>query len=247
MRALLLLALIAAGCNGSASTTAPAAPGPATSAPGATVPPSAAASPSARDPLAPVPAIRVVAGRPDTLLVADLVGPGATVAVPSAQEPARARLLAGGWLSVAAETPGLHLAPITVNGARLVLAVQAAHAVPAPPLGRLEIRVIGTEPTDPSQLRLEVREVDGDGREALPLELDDEESIVALDGNRLLDDNAVYFDPGSGELALDLDALDGGRRRLRLAVRDGARFSRWVEIDVQDRRLATPSETGTRD
>ena len=211
-------------------------------------PPSGAASPSARDPLtAPLPVVGVVVGRPDTLVVRDLVGAGVAVAVPPSDGPAQARLLGDGRLVVAATEAGLYVVPITVDGARLALAVEAARAAGAAPGGpRLVVRVVGTEPGDPSQLRLEVREVDDRGREALPVGLDDDDGVVALDGNRLLDDNAVYFDPDVGELALDLDALDGGSRLLRLAVRDGERWSRWLDVPVQDRRLRAEPGDGSR-
>ena len=312
-----LLALIAAGCSA-----------PATLSP---TPPTAAASPAPRDPLASAvpdgvaavaPVLRVVVGRPDTVLVADLLGTDAPVAVPEGDGAVEARPVDGGRLVIAATAPGLHVVPITVDGATLALAVEAAVepevtfrfqpdrdaadvpevfviggfndwsrtatplapqpdgslaatvaiapgryeykltvdgvetldpasrdsvanpfgaynnvlVVPPAVAGGLVVRVVGTEPGDPTQLRLAVRSVGADGRESLPAELDDETSVVALDGNRLLDDNGVYFDPDSGELMLDLDALGGGLRRLRLAVRDGARVSRWVEVPVWNHR-----------
>ncbi len=301
-----LLALLAAGCSGPAPSPAP---------------PTVAAPPAPRDPLAAVaPVLRVVVGRPDTVLVADLLGTDAPVEVPTADGAAQARLIRGGRLVVMAAEPGLYTIPITVDGTPLVLPAEAtveptvtfrfepdrapapqvfviggfndwsrtatplvpqpggslAATVPVSP-GRYEYkltvdgaetldpasrdsvanpfgafnnvlvvppaveggliaRVVGTEPGDETQLRLAVRVVDAGGRESLPAALDDETSVVALDGNRLLDDNAVYFDPDSGELMIDLDALDGGLRRLRLAVRDGARVSRWVEVPVWDHR-----------
>ena len=235
----LLLALAAVGCNGPALTTGPATPPPAAPA----LP--SAASPPARDPLAaPVPVVGVVVGRPDTLLVADLLGEGVAVAVPPSDGPAWALLLGADRLVIEAAEAGLHVISITVDGARVALAVEAARTA-APVEPRLAVRVVGTEPDDPSQLRLEVREVDARGRESLPVGLDDDDGVVALDGNRPLDDNAVYFDPDVGELALDLDALGPGRRRLRLAVRDGARVSRWVEVWVEDGRLSE-TDTGSR-
>ena len=109
--------------------------------------------------------------------------------------------------------------------------------VVAPPVeGGLVVRVAGAEPGDPSQLIFTVRSVGADGRESPPAEVDDDDGAVVLDGNRVLDDNAVYFDPDGGELTVDLDAVEPGLRRLRVAVRDGARVSRWVEVPLWDRR-----------
>ncbi len=105
--------------------------------------------------------------------------------------------------------------------------------------GGLRARVVGTVPDDPSLLVLNVRSVAADGTESLPAEVDDDDGAVVLDGNRVLDDNAVYFDPDAGRITIDLDALQPGARRLRIAVRDGARVSPWVEVPVQDRRAAS--------
>ena len=106
--------------------------------------------------------------------------------------------------------------------------------------GALNLRLVGPDAEDPSLLRFSLRAVDADGRESTPEDLDDATAIVALDGNRLLDENAVYLDPPTGRLAIDLDELAPGLRRLRVAARgtepgDGRR-SGWVEVPVWNRR-----------
>ena len=121
----------------------------------------------------------------------------------------------------------------------LALLAGCAGAPAGPPAdAALAVRVVGTAPGDASQLNLAVRWVAPDGAEALPVELDDDDGAVALDGDRPLDENAVYFDPDSGELAIDLDALGPGDRTLRVQVRHEARSSPWLEVAVRDRRLA---------
>ena len=286
------------------------------------------ASPAPAGPVAddrpPAPVVRLVAGRPDTVVVADLFAGAQSVSVPSPDGPVRARSLGDGRLVLEAEAMGLALVPLVVDGEAVALAVEAAvqpevtfrfvpdlttadaplpevfviggfndwsrSATPlvrqpdgalaatvpitpgryeykltvdgaevldpasadsvanpfgaynnvlvvAPPVeGGLVVRVVGEAPGDPSQLRLAVRSVSAQGAESLPAELDDDEDVVALDGNRVLDDNAVYFDPDSGELAIDLDAMQPGLRRLRVAARGGGRVSPWVEIPVAGHR-----------
>ena len=104
--------------------------------------------------------------------------------------------------------------------------------------GGLRARVVAAASDDPSLLVLDVRSVAADGAESLPAEVDDDDGAVVLDGNRVVDDNAVYFDPDAGRISIDLDALQPGARRLRIAVRDGARVSPWVEVPVVDRRAS---------
>ena len=219
---------LAAGCA-AAGCTGPAALPPA--------PPAASLrQPALADSAAP-PGVRVVVGRPETVAVdADFARRLASAGARS-DGPVRVEAVGPGRLAVVAEEPGLHLVAITDTGGRVL----AVHAVPAAGAAgpELVLRVLGTAPGDPSQLRLAVREVDARGRESPPTGLDDDEGVVALDGDRLLDDNAVYFDPDVGELAVDLDALGGGRRTLWLAARDGARVSRWAAVPVQDGRLVT--------
>ena len=148
--------------------------------------------------------------------------------------------------------PGRYEYKLTVDGAE-VLDPTARDSVPNPfgaynniltvrPVteGALALRLVGRDPEDPSLLRFSVRAVDAAGAEAMPLGVDDETAIVALDGNRPLDDNAIYFDPPVGTLSMDLDELAPGLRRLRLAARgtepgDG-RVSRWVEVPVWNNR-----------
>ncbi len=128
-----------------------------------------------------------------------------------------------------------------------------APATDAPPGATdrdLVVRVVGASPEDASQLRLAVRWVAGSGLEALPADLDDDTGVVAFDGDLPLDDNAVYFDPDSGELAIDLDAVAPGPRVLRVQARHDAAVSPWLEIPVSDRRLdldgtATDAAPGT--
>ena len=100
----------------------------------------------------------------------------------------------------------------------------------------LVVRVVGPLPGDPSQLAFAVRWVAGDGTEALPADLDDDDGVVALDGDRRLDDNAVYFDPDVGELLIDLDALGPGERVLRVTATDGAVTSPTLDVAVSNRR-----------
>ena len=148
--------------------------------------------------------------------------------------------------------PGRYEYKLTVDGAE-VLDPTARDSVPNPfgaynnvltvrPVteGALALRLVGRDPEDPSLLRFSVRAADAAGAEAMPLGVDDETAIVALDGNRPLDDNAIYFDPPVGTLSIDLDELAPGLRRLRLAARgtergDG-RVSRWVEVPVWNNR-----------
>ena len=324
MRRLALVSAVAlAGCSGPISSVSP---------PPSVPPATQAHAPQAHDPLAAVvPVLRVVAGRPDTLVALDLLGTDAPVAAPADGGPVRLRVLDRERLVVEAApgAAGLHTVPITVGAAPAVLAVEVAvepevtfrftpdltaadPAVPEvfviggfndwsrsatplrpqpdgtlattvavapgryeykltvdgaevldpasrdsvanpfgaynnvlvvrPPVeGGLVVRVVGTAPDDPTQLRLAVRAVDAEGRESLPAGLDDDGGVVALDGNRLLDDNAVYFDPDVGELVVDLDALGPGLGRLRLAARDGARVSPWVEVPVWNGRALAES------
>ena len=157
----------------------------------------------------------------------------------------------GALAATVAVTPGRYEYKLTVDGAEVL--DPASRDSVANPFGAynnvlvvppavetgLVLRVVGTDPDDPSQLRLTLRSVRADGTESLPTELDDDDGVVALDGNRVLDDNALYIDPDAGELLVDLDAMRPGPRRLRLAARDGARVSPWVEIPVVDRRAAS--------
>lgn len=120
--------------------------------------------------------------------------------------------------------------------ALLFLAGCTASGPPAQGERDLTVRVVGAETDDPSQLLLAVRWVTAAGVETLPADLDDEAGVVALDGDQPLDDNAVYFDPDSGELMIDLDARPLGERVLRVQARDGDRASPFLDIAIQDRR-----------
>ena len=102
--------------------------------------------------------------------------------------------------------------------------------------GRLHLRLVGPEPSDPSVLRLAVHHVDAE--EAPLVDIDEEEGVVALVGNRLLDDNAI--DADYDDVGLDLDAAGDGAQRLRVAVRtDDGLVSNWVEVPLRDGRPVT--------
>lgn len=120
--------------------------------------------------------------------------------------------------------------------ALLVLSGCAAPEAPSSSDRDLIVRSVSISPDDASQLLLAVRWVAADGTESLPADLDDEAGVVALDGDRPLDENAVYFDPDSGELTIDLDGMQTGDRTLRVRALDGAVTSPWLEIPVQGRR-----------
>lgn len=230
------LAVVLAGCTGAA----PPAPSEAVAETGV--------QPERRDPLQTVvPVVRLAAGRADTLLARDLLGTDAPVLIPPAPTRAvRGEVLRGGRLRLSA-TPsarGLYTLPIRVDGAPLALAVEVV-GDPGLPRGSgraLRLRVLGTSQADSSWLLLTLMSVAADGTESPPDELDDEEAIIALDGNRPLDPAAVFLDPASGRLEVDLDDLAPGLRRLRLAARGtepgDARISEWVELPVRDHRLA---------
>ena len=159
--------------------------------------------------------------------------------------------------------PGRYEYKLTVDGAE-VLDPLARDSVPNPfgaynnvlvvrpsAEGALRLRVLGTADGDPDRLQLQLASVAADGTEAAPEEIDDEAGIVALDGNRLLDPAAVFLDPASGRLDVDLDELAPGLRRLRLAARGtepgDARVSNWVEVPVWNHRpaAATPDAPWT--
>ena len=151
--------------------------------------------------------------------------------------------------------PGRYEYKLTVDGAE-VLDPLARDSVPNPfgaynnvlvvrpsTEGALRLRVEGVSPTDSTRLLMTLASVDADGTESAPAEVDDEEGIVALDGNRPLDPAAVFLDPASGRLEVDLDELQPGLRRLRIAARGtepgDARVSGWVELPVWNRRPAS--------
>ena len=310
-RLALALVLCLAGCGG-AVVSPPAAPTP------APIPP-VAAPPVALDARPPAPVVRLVVGRPDTVVVADLFAGADRARLAGDPDGVRAERI-GERLVVRAEAAGLAVLPLEIDGEPVALAVQAealprvtfryqpepgpapavfviggfndwsrsatplrpapdgalAATVPVapgryeykltvdgaevldpasrdsvanpfgaynnvlvvPPAvdGGLRARVVAAASDDPSLLVLDVRSVAADGAESLPAEVDDDDGAVVLDGNRVLDDNAVYFDPDAGRISIDLDALQPGARRLRIAVRDGARVSPWVEVPVIDRR-----------
>ena len=176
-----------------------------------------------------LPVVAVAPGGSVTLDASLGVRPG-----PQAQGPVRVSAGDDGRAVVSArpDAGGLYVVPVAVGGRAADLAVR----VPRETVGGLRLRALGTDARDPSVVRFEVRAVAADGSLSVPSEVDDDDGVVALDQDTVLDDNAVYFDPPSGELVVDLDALGPGRRLLRLAVRDGARVSEWAEVEVQDRR-----------
>jgi hypothetical protein len=137
----------------------------------------------------------------------------------------RAEALDGGRVLLRARDgfAGLALVPFTAGGEAYALAVDAA------PARGLDLVVAGLDPEDPSVLRFSVRRSDGG-----PVALDEEEGVVALVGDRPYEDNAV--DAYDGTALLDLDAAGPGPQRLRLAVREGGRVSRWTEIALLDGR-----------
>ena len=196
-------------------------------------PPLAAGGPAP----AVLPVVVVAPGAADTLAAGLDVRPR-----DSARGPVRVSAAADGRAVVTAgpEAQGLHVVPLAADGGRSVLLVRVAR----PSRGGLRLLPLGVDPDDPSLVRFEARSVAADGSASLPEEVDDEEGVVALDGDRLLDDNAVFFDPPAGEIAVDLDALGPGRRLLRLVIRDGARVSAVVGVPVLDRRALGAGEAG---
>lgn len=212
MRHALLLLLLAAGC-------APSRP---TETDTEARPPEAAETD-----LDLLPIVRLEAGRADTL-AADLFGRGA---LRFASHPdVRAARLGDGRVVVEAlgGFTGLALLPFTASGADYALAVQSTAARAEAPGLRLEVE--GLDPADPSLLRFSVRQP---GVDAV-VELDEEESPVALLDNRPFQDNAV--DAFDGVVLLDLDAAGPGDQRLRVAVRTDGLVSNWVEVPLRDGR-----------
>lgn len=209
--ALALLAALA-GCAGGAP---PAAPPP-------------AAVPDADAVLAPV--LRVEAGRADTLDAAPL---GAGGAVAFGAHPDVTVTPAGGTrVAVAARAgwSGIALVPFRTAGdpgAGRAVAVQAVRPGGA---GALRLRLVGVPRHDPSLVEFAVARADGG-----PVELDEEEGVVALVGDRVYGDNAV--DAFEDYVFLDLDAVGAGRQTVRLAVRTDDAASGWLAVEVEDGRF----------
>lgn len=181
-----------------------------------------------------VPVVRVAAGEPDTLLLADLMG--TTAPVRFAPHPdVRLSPIGGGRVVVEARGgfAGLTLIPFEVGGSEYVLAVESE--APDGMAGRLHLRAEGAAPDDASLLRFSVRRTTAAGADTAAA-IDEEEGVVALLDNRPFQDNAV--DAFDGTVVLDLDAAGPGPQRLRVAVRADGLVSNWVEVLLFDGRPA---------
>ena len=187
------------------------------------VPP--AAPPPVDAGLAPV--LRVEAGRADTLDAAPL---GAGGAVAFGAHPDVALASAGGTrvaVRPRAGWSGIALVPFETAADAGVVAV---HAVTAGGAGGLALRFVGVADHDPSLVEFAVRRADGG-----PVELDEEEGVVALVGDDVFGDNAV--DAFEDYVFLDLDAVGAGRRTVRLAVRGDGLTSDWLAVEAEDGRF----------
>ncbi|MDT0630309.1 hypothetical protein [Rubrivirga litoralis] len=170
-----------------------------------------------------VPVLRVEAGRADTLDAAPLGAGGAAAfgAHPDVQvAPADGTRVVvrprAGWAGVA-------LVPFRAGGADGVVAVVGG----AP---GLRLRFVGVDAGDPSLVEFALDQ-DGGGAP----DLDEEEGVVALVGDRPFGDNAI--DAFQDRVVLDLDAAGAGRQTVRLAARADGRVSNWVAIEVADGRF----------
>lgn len=167
-----------------------------------------------------VPIARVRAGRVDTVAIALS---DATFGSASGVE---VRDLGGGLVAVTtgAGWPGVSLVPFRAGGEEAALAVAST----APP--GLQLRLVGVAADDPSLLEFSLRRPDG-----APFEIDEEEGVVALLGDRAFGDNAI--DAFDDYVFLDLDAAGAGRQTLRLAARADGLVSNWLAVEVEDGRF----------
>ena len=179
-------------------------------------------APPAAEPALPI--VRLEPGRTDTLDLGARLGTGAPVHLGEA-EGVRTEALGDGRVVIGAESgfADVVLVPVDVGPETYALAVDAARA------RGLALRVEGPDPEDPSLLRFSARRAGGGA-----LDLDEEEGVVALLGDRPYPDNAV--DAFGGTAVLDLDAAGPGRQRVRLLVRAGGLVSDWVEVVLVDGR-----------
>ena len=206
---------VLAGCAGAPPSAPPPAAGK-------------AAVPAADAGLAPV--LRVEAGRADTLDAAPL---GAGGAAAFGDHPDVTVVPVGG--TRVAVTPragwaGIALVPFRVTGSAGAEGTIAVQAVRPGEAGGLRLRLVGVPDHDPSLVEFAVGRTDGS-----PIELDEEEGVVALVGDRPFGDNAI--DAFEDYVFLDLDATGPGRQTVRLAVRTADETSDWLAVEVEGDRF----------